>query len=80
MNAKEPAQNNIVDPIVKTAIGNERQYQITQVELDLFECELAKVEREDSNLHLRLILGQINSFQRTIDLLKHELADYERNK
>jgi hypothetical protein len=79
MNTDEDTQAIIVDQIVKTAIENKQQYQITQVELDRFERELAKVNREDPNLHPRLILGGINSFQRTIDRLKQELAEYERH-
>jgi hypothetical protein len=63
----------------KTAIFDDREYQITQVELDRFERELAAVDREDPNLHPRLILGRINSFQRTIDRLKQELAEYEQH-
>jgi hypothetical protein len=63
----------------KTAIADDRQYKITQAELDRFERELAAVDREDSNLHPRLILGRINSFQRTIDRLKQELAEYEQH-
>jgi hypothetical protein len=55
------------------------QYKITQAELDRFELELAKVDREDPNLHPRLILGRINNFQRTIDCLQQELAEYERH-
>jgi hypothetical protein len=71
----------------KTKISNdspvetlrEREYKITQVELDRFEHELAAVDPEDPNLHPRLILGRINSFKRTIDRLKQELAEYERH-
>jgi hypothetical protein len=63
----------------KTAIADDRQYKITQVELDRFEGELAAVDREDPNLHPRLVLGRINSFQRTIDRLKQELAEYEQH-
>jgi hypothetical protein len=63
----------------KTAIADERQYQITQAELDRFEHELEKVDRKDPSLHPRLILGRINSFQRTIDRLKQELMTYEQN-
>jgi hypothetical protein len=55
-------------------IANDREYQITQVELAHFERELAAVDREDPTLHPRIILGRINSFQRTIDQLKQELA------
>jgi hypothetical protein len=71
----------------KTAIANdspvetlrEREYKITQVELDRFERELAAVDREDQTLHPRLILGRINNFRRTIDRLKQELAEYEQH-
>jgi hypothetical protein len=81
MEAEEHIQETLEHPtIYKTAIADDRQYQITQVELDRFERELAKVDREDPTLHPRLILGRINSFKRTIDRLKQELADYERNK
>lgn len=65
--------------IYKIAIADEHQYKITQVELDRFERELAAVDREDPSLHPRLILGRINSFQRTIDRLKQELAEYEQH-
>ncbi len=68
------------DPtICKTAIANDREYKITQVELDRFERQLADIDREDQNLHPRLILGRINSFKRTIDRLKQELAEYEQH-
>ncbi len=80
MNTKEPVQKIIDNPIAKTAIADNRQYQITLAELDLFERELAAVEREDPTLHPCLILGRINSFQRTIDRLKQELAEYDRHK
>jgi hypothetical protein len=63
----------------KTAIADEHQYKITQAELDRFERELVAVDREDPNLHPRLVLGRINSFQRTIDRLKQELAEYEQH-
>jgi hypothetical protein len=63
----------------KTKIANDREYKITQVELDRFERELAAVDPEDPNLHPRLILGRINSFKRTIDRLKQELAEYEQH-
>lgn len=63
----------------KTAIVDEHQYKITQAELDRFERELAAIDREDPNLHPRLILGRINSFKRTIDRLKQELAEYEQH-
>jgi hypothetical protein len=57
-------------------IINERQYQITQSELDRFERQLAAVDQQDPALHPRQILGRINSFKRTIDRLKQELAEY----
>jgi hypothetical protein len=85
MNADKRTQRIISDPIderypiEKTAIADDREYKITQAELDRFERELAKVDREDPNLHPRLILGRINSFQRTIDRLKQELAEYKRH-
>jgi hypothetical protein len=63
----------------KTKIANDREYKITQVELDRFERQLAAVDREDPTLHPRLILGRINNFQRTIDRLKQELAEYEQH-
>jgi hypothetical protein len=63
----------------KTAIANDREYQITQVELDRFEQQLAAVDREDPTLHPRIILGRINNFKRTIDRLKQELAEYEQH-
>jgi hypothetical protein len=63
----------------KTAIADEQQYKATQIELGRFEHELAAVDREDPNLHPRLILGRINNFQRTIDRLKRELAEYEQH-
>lgn len=63
----------------KTKIANDREYKITQVELDRFERQLAAVDREDPTLHPRLILGRINNFQRTIDQLKLELAEYEQH-
>jgi hypothetical protein len=63
----------------KTAIADDRQYKITQAELAHFEQQLADIDREDPNLHPRLILGRINNFQRTIDRLKQELAEYEQH-
>jgi hypothetical protein len=63
----------------KTAIADDREYKITQAELAHFERTLAAVDREDPSLHPRLILGRINSFQRTIDRLKQELAEYEQH-
>jgi hypothetical protein len=74
------AEERIRETIVKTAIADDREYKITQVELDRFERQLAAVDREDPNLHPRLILGRINSFKRTIDRLKQELAEYERHQ
>jgi hypothetical protein len=63
----------------KTKIANDREYRITQVELDRFERELAAVDQSNLNLHPRQILGRINSFKRTIDRLKQELAEYEQH-
>lgn len=63
----------------KTKIANDREYKITQVELDRFEKQLADIDREDPTLHPRLILGRINNFQRTIDRFKQELAEYEQH-
>jgi hypothetical protein len=66
MNADERTQRIISDPIDekypigKTAIADNREYKITLADLDRFERELAKVDREDPNLHPRLILGRIN--------------------
>jgi hypothetical protein len=60
-------------------IINEREYQITQAELDRFERQLAAVDQQDPTLHPRQILGRINSFKRTIDRLKQELAEYDRH-
>jgi hypothetical protein len=85
MNAGERTQKILDNPmnqkyqLDKTAIADDREYKTTLAELDRFERELAKVDREDPNLHPRLILGRINSFQRTIDRLKQELAEYERH-
>jgi hypothetical protein len=62
----------------KTAIANDREYKITQVELAHFERELAAVDQADPNLHPRQILGRMNSFKRTIDRLKQELVEYEQ--
>lgn len=63
----------------KTKIANDREYKVTQVELAKFEQQLADIDREDPNLHPRLILGRTNSFKRTIDRLKQELAEYDRH-
>lgn len=63
----------------KTKIANDREYKITQVELDRFEQQLAAIDPEDPNLHPRLILGRINSFKRTIDRLKQEILEYEQH-
>jgi hypothetical protein len=57
-------------------IIDKRQYQITQVELDRFERQLAAIDREDPNLHPRLILGRVNSFKRTIAILNENLDFY----
>jgi hypothetical protein len=78
MQEQESTQEILEYPtICKTAIADEHQYKITQAELDRFERQLAAIDREDPNLHPRLILGRINSFKRTIDRLKQELAEYE---
>jgi hypothetical protein len=80
MKVEEGTQTILEYPTLsKTAIANDREYKITQVELDRFEHQLAAVDREDPNLHPRLILGRINNFQRTIDRLKQELAEYEQH-
>jgi hypothetical protein len=80
MKAEERIQETLEHLMIdKTVIADEHQYKITQAELDQFELQLAAVDREDPNLHLRLILGRINSFQRTIDRLKQELMTYEQN-
>ena len=80
MESEEHIQETLEHPTIsKTAIADDRQYQITQVELDRFERQLAVVYREDPTLHPRLILGRINNFQRTIDQLKQEIAIYERD-
>jgi hypothetical protein len=80
MNADKRTLKNINDPIdTKTAIADDREYKITLAELDLFDRELAAIDREDPTLHPRLILGRINNFKRTIDRLKQELTAYERN-
>jgi hypothetical protein len=63
----------------KTKIANDQEYRITQVELDRFDRELAAVDQSNLNLHPRQILGRINSFKRTIDRLKQELAEYEQH-
>jgi hypothetical protein len=80
MQAQKSTQEILEYPtICKTAIADEHQYKITQAELDRFERQLSLVDREDPTLHPRLILGRINSFQRTIDCLKRELAEYEQH-
>jgi hypothetical protein len=78
MKVEEGTQTILEYPtIFKTAIANDREYKITQVELDRFEQQLAAVDPQDPTLHPRQILGRINSFKRTIDRLKQELAEYE---
>ena len=81
MQVNQPTQQISQDRTIetKTAIANDQEYKITQVELDRFERQLAAVDREDPTLHPRLILGRINNFQRTIDRLKQELAEYEQH-
>jgi hypothetical protein len=80
MKAEERTHKIIEYPTIsKTAISNDQEYKITQVELDRFERQLAAIDREDPTLHPRLILGRINSFKRTIDRLKQELAEYEQH-
>ncbi len=81
MRVEECIQETLEHPTIgKTAIADDRQYQITQVELDRFERQLADVDKKDPNLHPRLILGRINSFKRTIDRLNQELREYEQIK
>jgi hypothetical protein len=76
MKAKESTRKILKDSTIdKIAIADNLEYKITQVELGRFEGELAAIDREDPNLHPRLILGRINSFQRTIDRLKQELLE-----
>jgi hypothetical protein len=80
MKVEEGTQRILEYPTIsKTAIADDREYQITQVELDRFEKQLADIDREDPTLHPRLILGRINNFQRTIDRFKQELAEYEQH-
>jgi hypothetical protein len=80
MKAEERIQGIPKDPTIsKTVIADDRQYNITQAELERFEQQLASVDREDPTLHPRLILGRINNFQRTINRLKQELAEYEQH-
>jgi hypothetical protein len=80
MEAEEHIQETLKHPTIdKIAIADARQYQITKAELTHFERELAAVDREDPTLHQRIILGQINSFKRTIDRLKQELSEYDRH-
>lgn len=79
MKVEEGTQRILEYPTIsKIAIANDREYKITQVELDRFERQLADIDREDATLHPRLILGRINNFQRTIDRLKQELTEYEQ--
>jgi hypothetical protein len=76
MKAKESTRKILKDSTIdKIAIADNLEYKITQVELGRFEGELAAIDREDPNLHPRLILGRINSFQRTIDRLNQELLE-----
>ncbi len=80
MKVEEGTQKILEYPTIsKTAIADESQYKITQVELDRFEQQLAAVDQQDPTLHPRQILGRINSFKRTIDRLKQELAEYEQH-
>lgn len=66
-----------MDNLDKT-IKNDEEYQITQAHLKNFERELAAIETQNPSLHPRLTIGRINSFKRTIDRLKEELAEYEK--
>ena len=59
--------------------ADERQYQITQVELARFEQQLAAVDSEDPNLHPRLISGRLIVLLKLLIRPKQELADYERH-
>jgi hypothetical protein len=80
MEAEEHIQERLEHPTIdKIAIADARQYQRTQAELTYFERELAAIDPQDPNLHQRIILGQINSFKRTIDRLKQELSEYDRH-
>jgi hypothetical protein len=48
MKAEERIQQTLKHPTLgKTAIADDRQYQITQAELNRFERELAAVDSED---------------------------------
>jgi hypothetical protein len=80
MKVEEDTQRILEYPTLsKTAISNDLEYKITQAELAHFERQLAAIDREDPTLHPRIILGRINNFQRTIDRLKQELAEYEQH-
>lgn len=61
-------------------IKNERQYKITRAKLEDLETALAAIDRHDSNLHPRQILGRVNSLERTIGDLRTEIDEYERLK
>lgn len=61
-------------------IKNERQYKITRAQLEKLEANLGKIDRDDPNLHPRIILSRVNSLTKTIQELTAEIDEYDRLK
>ncbi|PSB02330.1 helix-turn-helix transcriptional regulator [Merismopedia glauca] len=61
-------------------IQNERQYKVTQTKLRELEQAAVNINPPDPNLHPRQVLSQKNSYNKLIDRLKQEIAEYEELK
>ena len=61
-------------------IQNERQYKVTQTKLRELEQGSATIATENASLHPRQILSQTNSYNKIVETLKQEIAEYEQLK
>jgi HTH-type transcriptional regulator / antitoxin HipB len=61
-------------------IQNERQYKISQTKLRELEQASANIDFEDPKLHPRQILAEQNSYNKLVNGLRQEIAEYEELK
>ncbi len=61
-------------------IQNERQYKVTQTKLRELEQASATIPTENASLHPRQILSQTNIYNKVVETLKQEIAEYEQLK
>jgi HTH-type transcriptional regulator / antitoxin HipB len=61
-------------------IQNERQYKVTQTKLRELEQASAIIVTENASLHPRQILSQTNSYNKIVETLQQEIAEYEQLK